>query len=152
MRRLFWTAVVFLGALTIVLAIWKGIPLLLYSIGLGREFGVSMLRVGYITLDRDIVFSDGERMSRTFSGPAVGLEGERLVVNYRVEPDEGDATIAVRRSFVVSDSVWSREFESRASGQQLVRLPATGLYQIYILYRGYTGEVEFSWKFLDASE
>lgn len=123
-----------------------GLPWLLMSVGMGREYGWSALRLGHKEFQRRVDLSGGQGIQRIYSGPLFALRGERAWIDYRIEPERGSVGLSVSKLFDAGPPVWEDRFEDGVEDEVSVEFDSAGLYQVIIGYRSYLGRVELDWN------
>lgn len=145
-RRLLWTTGILGLPLVLFIGFTVGLPWVLMTLGMGREYGWSVLRVGHKEFQRQVDLSGGEGIQRAYSGPLFALRGERVWIDYRVQPEAGSVGLSVSKLFDAGPPAWEDRFEAPVEERAAVVLESTGLYQVIIGYRSYLGHVELDWN------
>lgn len=165
--RVFWTAVVFAGAVAIVGTLWIGVPVAFFHLGIGAQYDVSVLRWGVAEYSRSLditpeAFQDATYQRRWPIGYAFAREGDTLSVSYRAAPERGSATLLFDGIVGTFDVAWRRRFrvadpDDRAGGEDAspggeeagtvrVGIPATGLYSVRYQMTDFLGELGVRWR------
>lgn len=126
-------------------------PSALAHLGLTSGYGWSLLRFGH--RETHLVNRAGHWLGTTSkshrSGPAFALAGERLVIDYAIEPSEGGVSLYVTTLtlpfLLTGERVWTQRTREDGRGQVVVELPETGLYSVRMSFLRFAGSAEIDW-------
>lgn len=127
-------------------------PSALAHLGLTSGYGWSLLRFGH--RETHLVNRAGHWLGTTSryerSGPAFGLAGEQLVIDYAIEPSEGGVGLYVTTLtlpfLLTGERVWTHRLREEGRGRAVVELPETGLYSVRMSFYSFAGSAEIDWS------
>lgn len=126
-------------------------PSVLAQLGLASGYGWSVLRFGH--RETRLVNRTGHWLGTTSdykeSGPAFALAGERLVIDYAVEPSEGSiglSLVSLTLPFFLTDEhIWSRRVRTEERDRVVIEVPTTGFYGVRMSFLRFSGSAEVDW-------
>lgn len=126
-------------------------PNVLAQLGLASGYGWSLLRSGH--RETHLVNRTGHWLGTTSdykeSGPAFALAGERLVVDYAIEPSEGSiglSLVSLTLPFLLTDEhIWRRRVRTEEHDQVVIEVPRTGFYGVRMSFFRFGGSAEVDW-------
>lgn len=127
-------------------------PSVLAQLNLTSGYSWSLLRFGH--REMHLVNRTGHWLGATSawkrSGPALAFAGERLVIDYAIEPREGDLrlrVVALTLPFLLmGETVWSRTVREGGRDQVAVELPKSGFYGVWMSFSRFSGTAEVDWE------
>lgn len=139
------------GLVLIGIAMTYVAPGVLAELNLTSGYGWSLLRLGH--RETHLVNRTGHWLGTTSdykrSGPAFAFAGERLVIDYGIEPDEGGvglSLVSLTLPFLLIDEhVWSRRIRGEEHGQVTIEVPETGFYSVRMSFFRFGGSAEVDW-------
>lgn len=126
-------------------------PGVLAQLNLTSGYSWSLLRFGH--RETHLVNRTGHWLGTTSSyersGPAFALAGERLVIDYAIEPSEGGVGLSVTTLtlpfLLTGEQVWSRRVREEERGQVAIEVPETGFYGVRMSFFRFGGSAEVDW-------
>lgn len=127
-------------------------PGVLAQLNLTSGYGWSLLRFGH--RETHLVNRTGHWLGAInawkWSGPALALAGERLVIDYAIEPREGSLSFSVVARepplFLIGETLGSRTVREEERGQIAIELPKFGFYSVWMSFSGFSGRAEVDWE------